>query len=208
MSIHGWTPQHRLFDEPLGAHRGTVKHMILHLDLAPEPGYSDTSYPDRIIEELDSLTISLGWRGHQDSPEHPMDPDDIADICADRIDMALNQLTDLSRKDVPLIFTPYVQAGEHRFCFPKEKPQGVHALNERFAHLGKLAPFASIEFRSECDCGKGDENRCKSNPGQKDSTSTLIELLQSAVWKAVEAAVREWWKTYIHFATTSLLPID
>ena len=44
-------------------------------------------------------------------------------------------------------FSPYLENGGHRFCFPKQKPQAV-----------KVAGYdhSAIEFHSPCDCGMGD----------------------------------------------------
>jgi hypothetical protein len=136
-----------------------------------------------------SITISVGWPGEGNEIlwMPTMGPHELAEICDNRLNIALSTLCN----PVDLIFTPYLDTGDHRYCFPKEKPQRIV-----MGRMGQdFVGFESIEFRSECDCGQGDKTRCKCKSAQMNTIKMLtlpISRSIASVWEAIEASIYRW----------------
>jgi hypothetical protein len=162
---------------------------VLHLFDPCDNGFCGEDVPDDIFDWLETITISVGeiGREHEESWLPVMGPDELAEKCDHRISTALSTLY----SPVDLIFTPYLDNGDHRFCFPKEKPQGIM--------MGKMGRdfegFGSIEFRSGCDCGQGDATRCKCDNVLMNFIRMLtLPIFRSiaSVWEAIEASIYRW----------------
>ncbi|KAH8082770.1 hypothetical protein HD553DRAFT_351095 [Filobasidium floriforme] len=165
LTLHGWAPCVPFYKLPSGCTGDHVTHLVLHLFDPYDNGFCGEDVADDIFDWLETITISLGeiGREHEESWLPVMGPDELAEKCDHRISTALSTLY----SPADLIFTPYLDTGDHRFCFPKEKPQDIM--------MGKMGRdfegFGSIEFRSGCDCGQGDATR---------------------LWEAIEASIYRW----------------
>ncbi|KAH8082769.1 hypothetical protein HD553DRAFT_314180 [Filobasidium floriforme] len=103
------------------------------------------------------INIAIGWH----EPHHT-EPLLSKEGCARTAQQALEQLDRFGVLDKPIVFSPYLGNGGHRFCFPTQKPQAVKEAD--YHH-------SPIEFQSPCNCGMGD---------------------LTGIWEAIEARIRTW----------------
>ncbi|KAG7553590.1 hypothetical protein FFLO_03022 [Filobasidium floriforme] len=103
------------------------------------------------------INIAIGWH----EPHHT-EPLLCKEGCARAAQQALEQMDRFGVLDKPISFSPYLENGGHRFCFPTQKPQDIEEATY---------PHPSIEFHSPCNCGMGD---------------------LTGIWESIEASIRSW----------------
>lgn len=123
--------------------------------------FSDNEYEESDWQHVQTVTINLGW-----DKSHRAEPKASPTECLEAVRDVLDYLEEW-RVRVKIIISPYLQADDHRYCFPKRRPQGVSQ------HTGF---FKGIEFQSDCACEQGDTTGSKSGNCQQILPTTANSL--------------------------------
>jgi hypothetical protein len=151
--MYGWTRFSRIPQVPTGSTNHTAPHFVLYLGSAANfNGEShDHWFPDW-RSNIQVVTIVLGWREPW-RPKYEITPTGYAQA----IRCVLAKLRNWNM-NVEVILSPYIEVGDHLFCFPKRRPQGPS---------GHSRSFKGITFQSNCSCEQGDTTGSKSGNGKR-----------------------------------------
>ena len=146
--LYGWNGNSRLPSSSTGWSNQTVQNLVLHLS----PGYhsgrngGDEYGPENLYHSVSTFTITLGWY-KRDRRRPKASPEQCALAVLDTF------LRHAGWVDDPkFIISPYLEDGDHSYCFPVERPEEV----TRSPHSG-----ATITLHSDCTCERGDTTGSK-----------------------------------------------
>lgn len=134
-----WRSGNELPILPTGSDDLFIGHLVLYLNLGSVYEHA----PDRSFEpqvDVSSVTMLVGW-----CEEFAETPIPTRKKLKNHIIDALSHLDLHSKLKHPVIISPYLDAGEHLYCFPKT-----------MRDIEPREDFAGVHFRSECTCGYGD----------------------------------------------------
>jgi hypothetical protein len=138
VASYGWHSIHDLPSSPFGHDYRS----LITLNIHPKYQWVDSREP-RIPLDIDlDITIVIGW--HE---AHHTEPLFSKERCAQAACGVLRQLDDFGVLNNDIQFSPYLENGGHRFCFPTQKPQDIIEADH---------PHSPIAFQSPCNCGMGD----------------------------------------------------
>lgn len=116
VASYGWHSIHGLPSSPFGHDYRS----LITLNIHPEYQWID-SRELRIPLDIDlDITIVIGW--HE---AHHTEPLFSKERCAQAACGVLRQLDDFGVLNNDIQFSPYLENGGHRFCFPTQKPQDI-----------------------------------------------------------------------------------
>lgn len=179
--MYGWRSDDCLF-RTLG--HDDILRFTLPIHPNPESGWVDVDKVPRANDASLIITLVIGW--YESYGDDRMSAVDILskDRWSRAVVYALAHLDVLGELDNKIKLTPYLEDGQHRFCFPAQRPRTVEWPN---------CSYPAIEFESPCDCGMGDRT------GSKFKCSVYLYCLLDvdksfdwAVWEVIEATIRIW----------------
>jgi hypothetical protein len=138
VASYGWHFIHHLPSSPFGHDYRSCITLNIH----PESQWIDSREPSFPLDIDLDITIVIGW--HE---AHHTEPLFSKERCAQAACGVLRQLDDFGVLNNDIQFSPYLENGGHRFCFPTQKPQDIIEADY---------PHSPIEFQSPCNCGMGD----------------------------------------------------
>jgi hypothetical protein len=146
--LYGWRSDDYLF-RTLG-HDDILRFTLL-IHPNPRSGWADVDEGPRANGASLIITLVIGWYESCDGQMSVVDTVR-RDVWSRAVVYALARLDMLGELDNKIKFTPYLEDGQHRFCFPAQNPRTVEWPN---------CPYPAIEFESPCNCGMGDRTGSK-----------------------------------------------
>lgn len=144
IALYGWRSNDNL-PSTLGFNDNL--RITLHIHPFMQPGWADIDTVARQNDASLIITLAIGWYEASDSTMPGVVDDQSKDRWALAAVHSLMRLDTLGELDNKIKFTPHLEDGEHRFCFPTQKPQDI---------IDADYPHSPIGFHSPCNCGMGD----------------------------------------------------
>jgi hypothetical protein len=177
MVLTNWRDGSELPILPIGQNSLLIGHLVLYLTIGSVYHAPRRSYQPQV--HISSVTMFIGWR--VDRVETPMPP--FRDMLRSAVIGALDHLDSNSILRKPVIISPYLDPGDHLYCFPKT-----------MRDIDPRENFAGVHFRSQCTCGYGGTSGRTRYflllPFSKALTSR--NFCFPKVWKGIESKILVW----------------